>query len=200
MSKLYTENEKYQCSYDEIKINKDPLIFDCLGDLDELSSQIGLLCTTICWDYQYILKELRLIQVNIIDIITNISLCDRQKISVPIIDDSYITNIEELICTHEKKNKKIPEFVPGFFVSDAQSHICRSITRRVERSLWKINNAYETLLKNNNPTSEDLISIEKYKIEPNIKTYINRLSDYFFSLAIIFSDDMEVKVSDIKNL
>ena len=43
---------------------------------------------------------------------------------------------------YETHNSKLTEFVLcGVGVVDSQAHICRSITRRVERQMWKLNNS-----------------------------------------------------------
>lgn len=184
MPKLYTKkgDNGVTSLYDGTKLPKKSDIFDVLGDLDELGSNIGLLCSKFDNPDEY----LREIQVKLLDIGSNIAvLDDAKRKSVPEITEDDVKKIESCIDQCEQNTGKLTEFLLcGVGEDDAQCHVCRSISRRVERSMWKINGSgYDKLFSEN----------------PNIMKYMNRLSDFFFAYARVLSIGYEeIKVSDIK--
>ena len=183
MPKLYTKTgDKGTTSlYDGSRRYKGNIIFDVLGNLDELSSHIGLLCAKISESLATNSKDiLRQIQVNLLDIGSNIAVIDEnKKKKVPKINDKDVIKIEGWIDKCEEKNEKLTEFLlAGVKDIDAQSHVCRSMTRRVERSMWRL--------------------ADEIDIDDNILQYMNRLSDFFFAFSRNWSNGEEIKVSDIK--
>lgn len=180
--KLYTKTgDKGMTSlYDGSRKSKGSVIFDVLGNLDELSSHIGVLCAKIEQpDLLYILRE---IQVKLLDIGSNIAVIDQKKKKrVTKIEEKDVHRVEIWIDTCEEENGKLTEFLlPGFEEKDSQCHVCRSVSRRVERSMWK------------------LMNDDEIEIDDEILKYMNRLSDFFFAFARNFSKGEEIKVSDIK--
>ena len=69
MARLYTKTGDNGMTnlYDIRKISKDNIIFDVLGDLDELSAHIGVVCSLIEKDQINTLNLLRWIQVKLLD-------------------------------------------------------------------------------------------------------------------------------------
>lgn len=192
--KLYTKtgDNGITSLYDGNRIPKFSIFFEVLGDIDELSSNIGLLCAYL-YEKEYPDKYLRGIQKNLLDIGSNIAVVnEKRKKSVPQITISDVERIEQFIDMCESRNSKLTEFLlPGFNKADAQCHICRSITRRVERGLWKIQYSDETI------NGESVINMEDVDIDKNIIIYINRLSDFFFAFSRNLSNGRDIKVSDI---
>lgn len=191
MPKLYTKKgDKGNTSlYDGSVCSKSNPIFDLLGDLDELGSHIGLLCSKLG---SYNGDKLREIQVKLLDIGSNIAVLDETKRKrVPKIESSDVEKIENWIDECEEKNGKLTEFLLlGVFTDDAQCHVCRSVSRRVERNMWKLNG-----MRYDVPNKEKYYIVD---IDENILKYMNRLSDFFFALSRNLSDGHEIKVSDIK--
>ena len=177
--KLYTKTgDKGKTSlYDGSRTGKDELIFDVLGNLDELNCNIGML-----WCYECKIF-FRIIQYNLTNIASNIATPKKNKNLVEI-SDGDIKTIEQKIDNLQQRAPILKEFVlPGINKSNSQAHICRTLTRRLERSLYKLWNGKE-------------ISGQ----EKNILIYINRLSDYFFACALVLSNSKEVKISEIKKI
>jgi cob(I)alamin adenosyltransferase len=90
----------------------------------------------------------------------------KKRIPQVTVDDVYI--MESLIDDCDSKNEKLTVFLlVGTNSSDSQCHVCRSICRRVERGMWKLERD------------------ENYGvgIDENILKYMNRLSDFFFAFA-----------------
>lgn len=187
MSKLYTKtgDKGITSLYDRRRVSKSNFIIDFLGDLDELSAHVGLLCVAV--GDESCNKNLRRIQSKLLDIGSSIATTKKEKRTTDI-DAEEVKRIEGWIddCQQETKDlrKELREFVlPGVTVADAQAHVCRAVARRAERKLCKINE--DEQLNQNGPY-----------VNSNILQYMNRLSDYFFALSRELSGYRETKRSE----
>lgn len=212
MVKLYTKvGDKGTTNlYDMSKISKTDDIVEVLGSLDELSSFIGLLCSSdisqeqerflrkvqsklldigsdfatpykksltfnyninfyifiiICLLYYTTLQltALTIVIFTFLDFILNYEYVTVDR-KIKIITSDDVKEVEKAIDEVESFNLPLKEFIlPGVDARDSYAHVCRSVTRRCERNMWKV---YRHI-------NSDL---EKFK-------FINRLSDYFFALA-----------------
>ena len=141
------------------KVFKSDKIISALGDVDELSSIIGV-CVNSCRDSETI-KFLNKIQNNLFDIGGQISL---NSFDNSIINEKMITDLDNQIDILNSELDPLKEFIlPGGDSFSSNIHIARSVTRRAER------------------TTVDLYS-ESLNENPVIM-YLNRLSDYFFVLS-----------------
>lgn len=151
-------------NYSNKVLPKSDLLFDTLGDLDELTSYFGLV-----YHRSTFKEEIRLIQQVIQKINSMIATDDHSKLK----ESSLVTNsdvlfIEEWSERLLRYTDILPVFVlPGSDTSleGAYFDILRSLARRSERSLVKL---YES-----NPRSELEICLQ----------YLNRLSDLLFVIA-----------------
>lgn len=178
--KIYTKTGDSGLSYlyDGNRISKNSLFFEVLGNIDELSSNIGLLFSFLENSNEEINLQLRFIQKKLQNIGTEIATVDRSNKNILIIDENQIKIIEEYIDNMEKVNSLLTKFIlPGVEKCDAQCHICRTICRRVERSLWGLQNE-----KNIIQGKRD-IDMKDFNINTDIFKFVNRLSDYFFVLS-----------------
>jgi len=174
MPKLYTKqgDDGYTSLYDGSKLLKTNVIFDVLGDMDELSSHIGLLSSYV--KDSEVLDEIRLIQLILIDISSVLATPNKNKTLQPI-KTEYITRLEKEIDDMTNRVRPLTEFlITGISQQDAQANVCRSITRRVERNLLKLEN-----------------------VDKVVNIYINRLSDYFFALSRLLAP-YELRVSELR--
>lgn len=144
------------------KYTKDNLIFQALGDLDELNSLIGLARNYLSKSFN---KKLQRIQEDLF--IIQAILAERyffqdKKRKFP---KTKIEDLEKEIKQIENLLPPITKFIiPGSNKYSAWLDYLRSATRRVERSLISFD--------------------KKKKILPlEVKTYFNRLSSYFYALA-----------------
>ncbi len=186
MSKLYTKTgDKGTTSlYDMRRVGKHTPVFDALGDLDELSAHIGVLCSLLDKD-SHKHKLLRNIQSKLLDIGSNLATVERRD-RVPVTTADDIKSMENAIDNCEEANTPLREFIlPGVYQADAVAHICRAVTRRAERNMWKHRN--ET---GGSPfyTGEEIF------------IYMNRLSDFFFALARYLSGCRETRRSECVNI
>ena len=74
-TKIYTRKGDFGLTnlYDTKQINKNSNIFDALGDLDELSANIGFLCSNSGNIEHSIVEDLRWIQIMLLNIGSDIS-------------------------------------------------------------------------------------------------------------------------------
>lgn len=163
--------------YDGSRVQKSEQIFDVLGSLDELSAHIGSLLhalkksreaqfdTILDNTISMFLPNLQKQLLNIGSIIATPN--QSKNLKLPEIVEEDVQKIEEWIDTFDKHLQPLTKFIiqDGKNEAEVNAHICRTITRRVERELNKYGN-----------------------VDENIFKFINRLSDYFFTLARFVSE------------
>lgn len=146
------------------RVAKNDVRIETYGTVDELNSFIGLLTTSQIEAEN--IAFLRVIQNQLFTIGSYLA-TDTSKVSLPnttILGENAISSIELEIDRLDEILPPLSAFVlPGGSQSGALSHVCRAITRRVERKLFDMN--------------------ELYLIDNQIFIFINRLSDYFFALS-----------------
>lgn len=133
-------------------VDKSSEIVNVLGNIDELNCFLGWL------KVETQDKNVELLQKDMWQISDR--LADNNKIDLK----KRIKWLETSINGMEKKLAVLKNFVvPGINRKEAICQICRSVSRRAERSLWKLN---------------------KYiKVDKDVLVYFNRLSDYLFILS-----------------
>lgn len=181
--KLYTKTgDKGTTSlYDMRRVGKHETVFDVLGDIDELSAYIGVVISLENNDlYTTFLRKL---QSKLLDIGSDIATVKNRK-NIVEIGHSDIKEIEDFIDKLQDMAPPLKEFIlPGLHPVDANIHVCRTITRRLERHLWKMHN-------------EDL----EHPMSDMTYIYINRLSDFFFALARALTKGEEYTRSQAQKL
>lgn len=200
-TKIYTKKGDAGVTnlYDSRGVPKSETIFDALGDLDELGSHIGHLCSlvqvnpvlgfrkgngevfTVVADRDTglalgdnaqsdIHKDLRWIQVCLLNIGSDISTLDRAK---HLTKDTDVELLEERTDYYNEQCRRLTEFILlGSGPGDSVAHICRAVSRRAERNMWRATSAH--------PISE------------NCFKFMNRLSSFFFALGRYMAGDNEV--------
>lgn len=144
------------------KVPKDSPILEALGELDELNSFIGVVRST-CKQSQ-LAQKLQNVQQNLFIIQARIAWFLYPKFTPPELKQEKINSLEQEIESAEKTIK--PE--RGFIISGSNAvsawlDLLRAVSRRVERKVLTIS--------------------KKYKVPPEILTYLNRLSSYLYALA-----------------
>ncbi|HED05807.1 MAG TPA: cob(I)yrinic acid a,c-diamide adenosyltransferase [Ignavibacteria bacterium] len=148
-----------------VRISKSSERIDAYGTIDELNSFIGLTITEI--KDEEILILLEKIQNQLFstgsDLSTPYNLKNR-KLNIVRVQESYSEEIEKEIDKFEEKLLPLKNFIlPGGTKSAAFLHVCRTICRRAERKAVSLS--------------------KREKVNNNIITYLNRLSDLFFVLS-----------------
>lgn len=155
--------------FGKISLPKDDLVFEALGNLDELNSVIGW-CRAksrkkIGGILKNIQKDLFIIQGEIAS----------AKFKFPVaqkIKNSHISSLEAIISEIGHKLPEIKNFViPGSNEFSACLDVARTVTRRAERSIVRL----------------------KRGISPDIVAYLNRLSSLLFVLARYANHKLKIK-------
>ncbi|MEE9552107.1 MAG: cob(I)yrinic acid a,c-diamide adenosyltransferase [Gammaproteobacteria bacterium] len=142
---------------DGSRVKKDALCIDVMGDVDELNSLIGVLCSYDIPDD--INNHLLNIQHALFDLGGELSIPDAETINT-----SYIESLEDVIESYNQTLPPLEEFIlPGGHASAAICHLARAVCRRAERHLVG--------LSQTNPVND------------NSQKYLNRLSDLLFVFA-----------------
>lgn len=140
-------------------IPKDDAQITALGDIDELQSYIGVVIATLSKNCLELKDELIDLQRNLYLLDADIVVKRRNEIN-----EEKVAELEERIDALTSKIPKISEFIlPGGKITGAQLQYARTIARRAERSLVALN--------------------RQQPLNVFILKYINRLSDYLFTLA-----------------
>jgi cob(I)alamin adenosyltransferase len=188
MSRLYTKtgDNGLTSLYDMRLCKKDNIVFSVLGSLDELSAHIGMVCTLM--DNNESSHVLRIIQNRLLDVGSDVATVKNRK-RIKEINEEDLSFIETYIDEMDSKSPKLTEFIlPGYTPIDSQLHICRSVCRRLEREMWQWWNL--------NKEAEEVLADSEIenRIQTKVQTlrYINRLSDFFFAMARVFSEGKEI--------
>ena len=134
------------------------------GDVDELSSHIGLALTL--GPTADLAEPLRRIQNELFHLGSDLCIpdADKVKMPVPVVEDRHIAALEALIDRFNDQLPPLENFIlPGGTQSAAALHVARTVCRRAERSVLS------------------LAQVES--IRPQVGIYLNRLSDLLFVLS-----------------
>lgn len=146
---------------DGSRVNKDALRVQAMGDVDELNSHIGVL---LCEDLPAELHgELLTIQHDLFDL--------GGELSIPgfaLMTDAQVARLDALLERYNETLEPLKDFIlPGGSRAAAQSHVCRTVCRRAERSIVAL-------------ARED-------KLHARLGQYVNRLSDLLFVLSRVLN-------------
>jgi len=144
---------------------------DMYGELDELNSHLGLVIALLSTHKNKLQEEIHFltgVQRVLFDL-GALFACERRnwtKYKLPPFNKTLVGVVEQQI---DKLSSKLPELtgfiLPGGSTGASQLHVCRSVCRRVERTVVRF--------------SQD----DATEIPDGALQYINRLSDYLFVLA-----------------
>ncbi len=146
------------------RVSKSHVRLDVYGTSDELNSYIGWLR---CVVEDNLNKDfLSYLQHKMFTIgsyfATETEAMDPKPASI--IEPDDIEKIEREIDRLDLELPRIKKFIlPGGNEPSSRAHICRTVSRRLERMAYHLDNLH--------------------KVDNNILIFINRLSDYFFVLA-----------------
>ena len=139
------------------------------GDIDELISCFGLVkCQTRdTADFQYLETLQRELQMVGGEIAVLPEDMERYRASrIEKLDDAALQRLDDAIARIEATLRLPPGWaMPGDDPRAAAFDLCRSVARRVERSLWS------------------LVQEEGVELRPLLMRYVNRLSDYLWLRA-----------------
>jgi cob(I)alamin adenosyltransferase len=144
------------------RVRKDHLRIDAYGTVDELNAQIGIV---IC-QFGSAQDQLKTIQDQLFHVGSHLANSSKSNFKLEPIPDSWITDLEEWIDAKTKALPELKNFVlPGSGLANANCHVARCVCRRAERIVVALSQH------------------ESQNVDANIITYLNRLSDYLFTLS-----------------
>lgn len=140
-----------------LKLDKDDILLECYGTLDELNSNIGLCISALGNELNDQKAQLLKCQQHLFTI--GFALSDTDKLV-----ESNILELELAIDTIQNKLSPQTSFIlPGGSQLSAYLHVTRTIARRAERRL---------------------VTVSKHHDVSDVSlAFVNRLSDYLFVLA-----------------
>lgn len=159
LSKIYTRTGDNGTTGlgDGSRVNKDSLRIDALGDVDELNAVIGILLTEPL--PELIRSTLDDVQHDLFDVGGEICIPGYTMLKI-----ERVTMLENVLDELNETLESLKEFIlPGGTRASAYCHLARTVCRRAERSMIKLNRD-ETVT---------VISLQ----------YINRLSDLLFVMC-----------------
>ena len=144
------------------RVPKDCARLESYGTVDELNAHVGLLLTYVSENQD---RECLISIQNRLFVVGAQLATEAPNVPSSVITDDDVTNLENNI---DKASEGLPKWrgftLPGGCREAAIAHVCRTVCRRAERRILTLN-------------SEE-------KVDPQLIKYINRLSDYFYVLAL----------------
>ncbi|MFC6226074.1 cob(I)yrinic acid a,c-diamide adenosyltransferase [Hymenobacter artigasi] len=147
------------------RVPKDDVRVECMGDLDEANSTLGLLRVKLGAEHAW-QPQLHTIQKDLMDMMSHLARpSDAKKVNTNPMPAEGARQCEEWIDELEGQMKTASDYflLPGGNEVSALCHVVRTQMRRGERRLVSL--------------------MATDAVDPVIPAYINRLSDLFFTLA-----------------
>ena len=149
------------------RVGKDDLRLEAYGTLDELSAFIAVLMDSTD-KYNDVFKRIqeRLLVAECLLATDETSELRKQ---LPQMEESDVEGIEKFIDEMNETLKPLNSLIiPGGNLLASKCHVCRTVCRRAERSVVRMNRQHE--------------------VNPVIMRYLNRLSDMFFVMSRVFME------------
>ena len=150
---------------DGAQLAKDDMRVETYGAVDELNSQIGLLIAEIPSQEAVLLAQLVQLQQELFDLGGELAFSSAaQDAALWQVNDVWTARLEQQIDAYSAQLPVLRNFIlPSGSRAAAQAHVVRTLTRRCERLLLGLSRAEQ--------------------VNPAILPYLNRLSDWFFTVA-----------------
>ncbi|MEW4368810.1 cob(I)yrinic acid a,c-diamide adenosyltransferase [Paenibacillus kandeliae] len=146
------------------RVSKDDIRVEAYGTIDELNSFVGqAVALAQVEQYTDLQEDLLLIQQELFDCGSDLAFVSLQESRYKV-HDEMAERLEQWMDEYEQENPQLERFIlPGGTPLAAALHVCRTVCRRAERRTVTLGAEHE--------------------INPAVRRYLNRLSDYFFVIA-----------------
>jgi cob(I)alamin adenosyltransferase len=146
------------------RVRKDDLQVEAYGTIDELNSFVGVAIATLQPEkFHDMIADLHNIQHELFDCGGDLAILEKGSRPYKV-TGAMAEQLEQLIDRYDSETPDITRFIlPGGTAASAALHVCRTVCRRAERRV--------VTLSERQPTNDD------------VRIYLNRLSDLFFTLA-----------------
>jgi len=173
------DGKSYIPAFKGVKVPKSHIVFEVIGTIDELNSFIGLARSKL-GQYKELAKlceELRRVQINLFRIGALIA---KARTISECIDESENKWIEDRIDYYYGVTPTDKFILPGGHEVASMLHITRTVCRRLERRIVALSESVPSLVCG------------------GIIKYINRLSDYFYVIALYVNRVLGVREEEVK--
>jgi cob(I)alamin adenosyltransferase len=168
--KIYTKTgDQGETSLIGGRVFKDDEQVEAYGTVDEANSVLGVAVSFLSGteQEQELKEELEKIQHELFDCGGDLCMKEGAEKKYPYkVKEEMVTFLEEKIDQYMKEAPELERFIlPGGTLAAAQFHVARTVVRRAERRVVSL--------------------ARKQSINPFVRQYLNRLSDYLFALSRI---------------
>lgn len=150
------------------RVGKDDLRLEAYGTLDELGAFIAVLMDSTD-KYNDVLRKIQE-RLLVAECLLATDENSELKKQLPQMDESDVEGIEKFIDEMNEGLKPLDSLIiPGGNLLASKCHVCRTVCRRAERAVVRMSRQHE--------------------VNPVIMKYLNRISDMFFVMSRVFSED-----------
>ncbi|MCS6788674.1 MAG: cob(I)yrinic acid a,c-diamide adenosyltransferase [Aigarchaeota archaeon] len=159
------------------RVRKHNLRIDCLGEVDELNSVIGV-CRAVLRDGHADIDELlKGVQSVLFRIGAEIAAEDPKSLGVDVVTEDDVKSLEMTLDQYIRSLEPLRHFIyPSGSLAGSMLHFARAVARRAERHVVMLS--------------------DKEKVNPQVIRYLNRLSTLLFYLAR-FVNEREGRREDV---
>lgn len=160
------------------RVSKDDIRVEAYGTIDELNAFVGQAITQLDEKiFSDLIQDLQEIQHTLFDAGADLAQVGKKRRYQ--VTKEMTTYLETLIDRYDQECPPIQRFIlPGGTPAAAALHLCRVVARRAERKVVTLCNTQET--------------------NTEVRRYLNRLSDYFFTAARLANARLKVKDVEYK--
>jgi cob(I)alamin adenosyltransferase len=158
------------------RCNKDDVRVEAYGTVDELNAFVGEAISRLDPEkFADLIADLTEIQHELFDAGGDLAQAGKKRHYQ--VKAEMVTRLEEWIDKYEAECPPLQRFIlPGGTTASAALHLCRVVARRAERRVVTLCREQET--------------------NPEVRRYLNRLSDFFFTVARVAN--VRAGVSDVE--
>lgn len=158
------------------RVKKYDLRVEAYGSVDELTAFIALLSDVLNEDErtEYLTEELAAIESQLMSVAALLAVGQGGEGKVAPIAEQRITMLEEAIDRMQAELPTITKFtIPGGHRALSLCHVCRTVCRRAERAALRV--------------------AEVAEVDASATIYLNRLSDYLYTLGRMVTERLRVE-------
>ncbi|PTM06365.1 MAG: cob(I)yrinic acid a,c-diamide adenosyltransferase [Bacteroidetes bacterium] len=148
------------------RVLKNHSRIEAYGTIDELNAIIGIVRDSS--QNASADEQLEAVQNILFSIGSALAAADGHKMQLPDFEETAIKDLEKAIDLMDEELEPLRNFIlPGGDLASSYCHLARTVCRRAERKVVAMQ--------------------QELQVEPKIVKYLNRLSDYFFTLGRFYT-------------
>ena len=158
------------------RVKKSDLRVEAYGSVDELTSFIALLADRIATEQgcSDLVAELHEVECRLMSVAALYAVGRGGEGTVAPLDMRHIETLEQAIDRMQSEIEPITKFtIPGGHCACSLCHVCRTVCRRTERAALR--------------------AMEHYPMDTAATKYLNRLSDYLYTLGRVLTERLKVE-------